>query len=156
VHNWRAAECRRFLCTIVFCYEDGLCTFWAIPQVWYLDLLVVPPFLTPSRGTTAELSSANHTCFTSSLAVSMLSHQGACINGCVEIAYIALSLLHCHLVSHPPVTICGPRYPNTGGRRVVAVVQVSVYGRTQSFDVFWADFSVKFVGCNALSALCIN
>jgi len=49
-----------------------------------------PPFLRPFRGLTAELSSAKHTCFTSSFAVSVLS---TCISDHVEIAYTAIAAL---------------------------------------------------------------
>jgi len=50
---------------------------------------VISPFSTPSCPT-AELSSANHTCFTLSFAVSVLS---ACISGHMDIAYIAIAAL---------------------------------------------------------------
>jgi len=47
-------------------------------------------FFTPASDLTAELSSANHTCFTSSFAVSLLV---ACISGCVDKACIAITAL---------------------------------------------------------------
>ena len=45
-------------------------------------------FFTPASDPTAELSSAYHTCFTSSFAVSLLN---ACISGRVDRAHIAIA-----------------------------------------------------------------
>jgi len=47
-------------------------------------------FFTPASDPTAELSSAYHTCFTSSFAVSLLN---ACISDRVDRAYIAIAVL---------------------------------------------------------------
>jgi len=81
------ADCIRLLSFIRMIVFAGLGQF---PMSGPMACRYSHHFFTPASDLTEKLSSAHHTCFTSSFAVSLLK---ACINGHVDRAYIAIAAL---------------------------------------------------------------